>query len=165
MFGFYNLQLPSSWQTRVSELSNRQRGGTLTGAAVMGLLSALIVGPCMAAPRAGALIYIGESGDAVLGGAALFAMSLGMGVPLLAIGASAGRWLTKERGWMTTIKAVFGVLLLAMAIWMLDRIIPPQARSRCGARCWSSLPCIGVRWAGCGPRPAAGASGAWARAA
>src|SRR3569623_1071347 len=127
MFGFYNLQLPSSWQTRVSELSNRQRGGTLTGAAVMGLLSALIVGPCMAAPLAGALIYIGESGDAVLGGSALFAMSLGMGVPLLAIGASAGRWLPKVSGWMTTIKAVFGVLLLAMAIWMLDRIIPPQA--------------------------------------
>lgn len=127
MFGFYNLQLPSSWQTRISELSNRQRGGTLTGAAVMGLLSALIVGPCMAAPLAGALIYIGESGDAVLGGSALFAMSLGMGVPLLAIGASAGRWLPKVSGWMTTIKAVFGVLLLAMAIWMLDRIIPPQA--------------------------------------
>lgn len=126
MFGFYNLQVPASWQTRISEFSNRQRGGTYVGAAVMGLLSALIVGPCMAAPLAGALIYIGQSGDAALGGSALFAMSIGMGIPLLAVGASAGRWLPRVSGWMNTIKAVFGVLLLALAIWMLDRIIPPQ---------------------------------------
>lgn len=126
MFGFYNLQLPSALQTRLSELSNRQRGGTYIGAGVMGLLSALIVGPCMAAPLAGALIYIGQSGDAVLGGAALFAMSIGMGIPLLAVGASAGRWLPRVSGWMTTVKAVFGVLLLALAIWMLDRIVAPQ---------------------------------------
>lgn len=126
MFGLYNLQIPTSWQTRLSELSNRQRGGTYVGAGVMGLLSALIVGPCVAAPLAGALIYIGQSGDAVLGGLALFAMSLGMGIPLLAVGTSAGRWLPKVSGWMNTIKAVFGVLLLALAIWMLDRIVSPQ---------------------------------------
>ena len=126
MFGLYNLQLPTSWQTKLSELSNRQRGGTYVGAGVMGFLSALIVGPCMAAPLAGALIYIGQSGDAALGGLALFAMSLGMGIPLLAVGTSAGRWLPKVSGWMNTIKAIFGVLLLALAIWMLDRIVPPQ---------------------------------------
>lgn len=126
MFGFYNLQMPTSWQTKLSELSNRQKGGTLVGAAVMGLLSALIVGPCVAAPLAGALIYIGQTGDAVLGGFALFAMSMGMGLPLLAVGTSAGKWLPKISGWMNTIKAIFGVLLLALAIWMLERIIPPQ---------------------------------------
>jgi len=126
MFGLYNLQVPASWQTRLSELSNRQRGGTYIGAGIMGLLSALIVGPCVAAPLAGALIYIGQSGDAALGGMALFAMSLGMGLPLLAVGTSAGRWLPKVSGWMNTIKAIFGVLLLALAIWMLERIIPSQ---------------------------------------
>ncbi len=124
MFGFYNLQLPASLQTKLSELSNQQKGGTLIGAAVMGLLSALIVGPCVAAPLAGALIYIGQTGDAVLGGLALFAMSMGMGAPLLAVGTSAGKWLPKISGWMNTIKAVFGVMLLALAIWMLERILP-----------------------------------------
>ena len=126
MFGFYNLQVPASWQTKLSELSNRQKSGTLIGAAVMGFLSALIVGPCVAAPLAGALIYIGQTGDAVLGGFALFAMSMGMGLPLLAIGTSAGKWLPKVSGWMNTVKAIFGVLLLALAIWMLERVIPPQ---------------------------------------
>ncbi|HHM05857.1 MAG TPA: protein-disulfide reductase DsbD [Gammaproteobacteria bacterium] len=126
MFGFYDLQLPASWQSRLSEISNRQQGGTLAGASIMGLLSALIVGPCVAAPLAGALIYIGNTGDAVLGGLALFAMSLGMGVPLLAVGTSAGKWLPRASGWMNTIKAVFGVLLLGLAIWMLERVIPGQ---------------------------------------
>ena len=92
----------------------------------MGMLSALIVGPCLAAPLAAALIVIGQSGNAVLGGSALFAMSLGMGVPLLAIGTSAGKWLPRASGWMNTIKSIFGVLLLALAVWMLDRIVPPQ---------------------------------------
>lgn len=126
MFGFYNLQLPAAWQTRLSELSNRQRSGSWMGASVMGVLSALIVGPCLAAPLAAALIVIGQSGNALLGGTALFAMSLGMGVPLLAVGTSAGKWLPKAAGWMNSVKAVFGVLLLALAVWMLDRIIPPQ---------------------------------------
>ncbi|MEJ2571961.1 MAG: protein-disulfide reductase DsbD, partial [Gammaproteobacteria bacterium] len=127
MFGFYNLQIPSSWQTKISQVSNRQKSGSLIGASVMGMLSALIVGPCLAAPLAAALIVIGQSGNAVLGGTALFALSLGMGVPLLAVGTSAGKWLPKASGWMDTVKSVFGVLLLALAIWMLDRIIPPQA--------------------------------------
>ena len=125
MFGFYDLQMPSALQSRLTELSNRQQGGTLAGVAVMGFLSALIVGPCVAAPLAGALIYIGQTGDAVLGGAALFALSMGMGAPLIAIGTSAGKLLPRAGGWMDAIKAVFGVLLLAVAIWMLERVIPP----------------------------------------
>ena len=124
MFGFYDLQLPSRWQSRLSEISNSQRGGTLTGVAVMGLLSALIVGPCVAPPLAGALIYIGQSGDAVLGGTALFAMSLGMGAPLIAIGTSAGKLLPRAGAWMDTVKAVFGVVMLGVAIYLLERVLP-----------------------------------------
>lgn len=124
MFGFYELQMPASIQGKLAEASNRQRGGSLTGVAIMGLLSALIVGPCVAAPLAGALIYIGQTGDAVLGGMALFALSIGMGLPLLAIGTSAGKLLPRAGGWMDAVKAVFGVLLLAVAVWMLERIVP-----------------------------------------
>jgi thiol:disulfide interchange protein DsbD len=124
MFGFYDLQMPSFIQSRLTDVSNRQQGGTLTGVAIMGLLSALIVGPCVAAPLAGALIYIGQTGDMVLGGVALFALSLGMGAPLLAIGASAGKLLPRAGTWMDTIKAVFGVMMLAVAVWMLERIVP-----------------------------------------
>lgn len=125
MFGFYELQLPSRWQTRLTEISNSQQGGTFFGVAVMGLLSALIVGPCVAAPLAGALIYIGQTGDGLLGGLALFAMSAGMGVPLLVVGTSAARWLPKAGPWMDAVKAVFGVALLGVAIWLLERILPP----------------------------------------
>lgn len=124
MFGFYDLQLPSALQSRLSNASHRQKGGTLAGVAVMGLLSALIVGPCMAAPLAGALIYIGQSGDPVLGGAALFSLSMGMGVPLLLVGASAGKLLPRAGAWMEGVKAGFGVVLLLMAVWMLDRLLP-----------------------------------------
>lgn len=126
MFGYYELQLPSSWQTRLSALSNRQQGGTYTGVAIMGLLSALIVGPCVAPPLAGALIYIGQTGDALLGGAALFAMSLGMGAPLIAIGTGAGKFLPRAGGWMEAVKAVFGVMMLGVAILLLERIIDPS---------------------------------------
>jgi len=124
MFGFYELQLPASWQGKLSEISNRQQGGTLAGVAIMGLLSALIVGPCVAPPLMGALIYIGQTGDPWLGGAALFSLSLGMGAPLLAIGTAGGKFLPRAGGWMDAVKAVFGVLLLAVAIWMLERILP-----------------------------------------
>jgi len=124
MFGFYELQMPAGLQGKLAEASNRQKGGSLTGVAIMGLLSALIVGPCVAAPLAGALIYIGQTGDAVLGGLALFALSIGMGLPLLAIGTSAGKLLPKAGAWMDAIKSVFGVLLLAVAVWMLERIVP-----------------------------------------
>lgn len=125
MFGFYELQLPSSLQSKLAELSNRQQGGTLIGVAIMGLLSALIVGPCVAPPLFGALIYIGHTGDALLGGLALFALSLGMGVPLILIGTSVGRYLPRAGAWMNTVKAVFGVALLGVAILMLERLLPP----------------------------------------
>lgn len=124
MFGFYELQLPASLQAKLADVSNKQQGGTLTGVAIMGLLSALIVGPCVAPPLAGALIYIGQTGDALLGGAALFALSMGMGVPLLLIGTAAGKYMPRAGGWMDNVKAVFGVSLLAVAIWMLSRILP-----------------------------------------
>ena len=124
MFGFYELQMPNSIQSKLTQISNSQKSGNLMGVAIMGVLSALIVGPCVAAPLVGALIYIGESGDAVRGGLALFALSMGMGAPLLAIGASAGKLLPKAGPWMDGIKAAFGVMLLAVAVWMLERIVP-----------------------------------------
>ncbi|MFW2440987.1 MAG: protein-disulfide reductase DsbD [Arenicellales bacterium] len=124
MFGFYDLQLPAGLQTKLTEKSNKIPGGAYSGVFVMGALSALIIGPCVAAPLSGALLYIGQSGDYVLGGVALFVMSLGMGVPLLLIGASAGSLLPKAGVWMNAVKAVFGVLMLAVAIWLLERILP-----------------------------------------
>lgn len=124
MFGFYELQMPAALQSRLTAVSNRQKGGNLGGVAVMGFLSALIVGPCVAAPLAAALIVIGQTGNAVLGGMALFALSIGMGAPLIAIGTGAGKILPRAGSWMDAIKAVFGVLLLAVAIWMLERILP-----------------------------------------
>ncbi|MFP4278716.1 MAG: protein-disulfide reductase DsbD [Halochromatium sp.] len=124
MFGFYDLQLPSSVQTKLTQLSNQQQGGTLTGAAIMGALSALIVGPCVAPPLMGALIFIGKTGDAVLGFFALLGLGLGMGAPLLAIGTSAGKLLPRAGGWMDAVKAVFGVLLLAVAVLLIERVLP-----------------------------------------
>ncbi|KAA0875882.1 protein-disulfide reductase DsbD [Nitrincola tapanii] len=126
MFGFYELQLPNRLQTLLSQKSHQQQGGQVWGVAIMGFLSALIVGPCMAAPLAGALIYIGQTGDPFLGGAALFALSIGMGVPLLLVGTSAGKLLPRAGAWMKGIKAGFGVMLLLLAVWMLDRIVPVQ---------------------------------------
>jgi thiol:disulfide interchange protein DsbD len=124
MFGFYELQLPGRLQTRLAEASGKQQGGSLLGVAVMGFLSALIVGPCVAPPLMAALIVIGASGDAWLGGSALFALSLGMGLPLIAFGVSAGKLVPRAGAWMTVVKDVFGVGLLALAIWMLERILP-----------------------------------------
>jgi len=126
MFGFYELQLPSSVQSKLTNISNKQEGGKLTGVAIMGFLSALIVGPCVAPPLAGALIYIGQTGDALLGGTALFAMSIGMGVPLLLLGTSAGKLLPRAGAWMDNVKAVFGVMLIGVAIWMASRIMPAE---------------------------------------
>ena len=123
MFGFFELQLPASLQTRLTRASDQQEGGSLAGVAVMGFLSALIVGPCVAPPLAAALIVIGASGSAVLGGSALFALSMGMGVPLILFGVSAGKLVPKAGPWMDAIKAAFGVGLLALAIWMLERIV------------------------------------------
>ncbi|GKT12635.1 MAG: thioredoxin:protein disulfide reductase [Thiomicrorhabdus sp.] len=126
MFGFYELQLPARLQAKLTHASNQQKGGTLMGVAIMGFLSALIVGPCVAPPLMGALIYIGQTGDALLGGLALFAMSMGMGVPLLIIGTTSAKFLPRSGAWMDNVKAVFGVMLIGVAIWMLERIVPVE---------------------------------------
>ncbi len=127
MFGLFELQMPQFLQSRLTNISNKQKSGSFAGVATMGFLSALIVGPCVTAPLVGALIYIGQTGDAVLGGAALFALSMGMGVPILIIGTTFGKYIPKAGPWMDTTKAIFGVLLLGLAIYMLDRIIPTWA--------------------------------------
>lgn len=122
MFGFYKIQLPVSLQTKLSKSIDGKKG--IFGVVIMGVLSALVVGPCVAAPLAGALIYIGHSGDAFLGGVALFMMSFGMGIPLLLIGTSAGKFLPKPGIWMNRILNIFGIIMLGLAIWILSRIIP-----------------------------------------
>jgi thiol:disulfide interchange protein DsbD len=124
MFGLFELQLPHRWQTALHQYSQRHRGGKFGGVAMLGIFSALIVGPCVAPPLAAALIVIGESGSPLLGGSALFALSMGMGAPLLAFGVLEGKYLPRAGAWMVAVKAVFGVGLLALAIWMLERILP-----------------------------------------
>jgi len=126
MFGFYELQMPGFIQNRLTEVSNKQKSGSISGAVTMGLLSAVIVGPCVAAPMFGVLLFISQTGDPYFGGLALFALSLGMGAPLIAIGTSAGKLLPKAGVWMDAVKAVFGVSLLAVAIWMIRSIVPEQ---------------------------------------
>jgi len=124
MFGFYELRLPSAIEERMVNTTNKLKGGQLLGVFAMGVISALIVSPCVAAPLAGALIYISQTRDVVLGGVALFALSIGMGVPLLLIGASAGHILPKAGGWMTAVRNAFGLLMLAVAIFIVSHIIP-----------------------------------------
>ncbi len=124
MFGLYELQMPGAVQSRMSELSGRQRAGTYIGTATMGVLSALIVTACVAPPLVAALAVIGQAGEPARGAGALFAMSLGMGAPLLVVGASAGKLLPKAGAWMNAVKAAFGVMLLAVAIYMLERVLP-----------------------------------------
>jgi thiol:disulfide interchange protein DsbD len=123
MFGFYELQMPAALQSRVSDTANRQ-GGSLPAIALMGALSALIVGPCVAAPLAGALLYIAQTGNATLGGAALFVMALGMGAPLLLVGAFSRSLLPKSGPWMEGVKKFFGVIMLATALWLVSPVIP-----------------------------------------
>ena len=127
MFGFYELQVPAFLQSRLSQTANQQKAGSVAGVTAMGAVSAVIVGPCVAAPLAGALLYIARTGNAVLGGTALFVMALGMGVPLLAVGVSARTFLPKAGPWMDAVKKFFGVLLLAVAIWMLSPAVPAVA--------------------------------------
>ena len=124
MFGFYELQLPSFLQSKLSEEASHLHGGHLIAVFAMGALSAVIVGPCVAAPLAGALLYIGQSGDAVLGGVALFAMALGMGVPLLLVGLSATTLLPRSGPWMEAVKKAFGVILLGTALWLVSPVLP-----------------------------------------
>lgn len=124
MFGFYELKLPQSFEDKMLNASNKLKGGQFLGVFVMGVLSALIVSPCVAAPLAGALIYIGQTHNVLLGGVGLFALAIGMGMPLLLIGASAGSLLPKTGNWMNAVRNFFGVLMLGMAIWLISPIIP-----------------------------------------
>ena len=124
MFGWINVQMPQAIQNKINAISNNQLGGQYTGVAVMGILSALVVGPCVAAPLAGALLFIAQTGDAATGGLALFAMGFGMGLPLLLVGTSASKWIPKTGPWMHRIKVGFGFLMLQMALWMTDRVWP-----------------------------------------
>lgn len=123
MFGFYSLALPAFIQNRLHGISNKQKGGSLTGVFVMGALAALIVSPCVSAPLAGALVFISSTGDKWVGGSALFALGIGMGLPLIAIGAGGGRLVPKAGMWMNHVKVFFGVVLLLVAIWLLSRIL------------------------------------------
>lgn len=127
LLGVYQLRLPTSWVNKMNGISTKQKGGTLLGAVLMGALSALIVSPCIAAPLAGALVVIGKVGDPVRGGLALFALSLGMGAPLLAFGTIAARFLPRSGRWLEYVERTFGVVLLAFAVWLLGRLLPAPA--------------------------------------
>ncbi len=124
LFGFYELRLPARWNHYFTELSNRQQGGTYLGVFIMGCLSVLIVSPCVTAPLIGTLTYLSSTGDVLLGSMALFAMGLGMGIPLIIAGTFEGKWLPKSGEWLVRIKILFGVLLLALAIYLVQRIVP-----------------------------------------
>jgi thiol:disulfide interchange protein DsbD len=124
MFGLFELQMPAAIQTRLANMANRQKAGTFVGTAVIGALTALIVTTCVAPPLIGALTFISQTGDVARGSGALFALSMGMGTPLLLVGASAGQVLPKVGPWMNTVKAGFGVMLIGIAIWMMDRVLP-----------------------------------------
>ncbi|MGL5949189.1 MAG: protein-disulfide reductase DsbD [Aeromonas sp.] len=122
MFGVFNLQLPSRLQTKLAGLANQQQGGSVAGVAIMGMISGLVCSPCTTAPLSGALIYVAQSGDLLLGGAALYALSLGMGVPLLLLGVSGGKLLPKAGAWMNVVKQLFGFALLAVPVLLLSRL-------------------------------------------
>ena len=158
MFGFYRLEMPVAWQARLAGLSRRQRGGTWAGVAAMGALSALIVGPCVAPPLAGALIYIARTGDALLGGLALFSLGMGMGVPLLVAGVSAGRLAPVAGPWMRVVERIFGVILIGVAIYLLERVVPPWT----ALLLWGGLLIVVAIYMGALDHLAAAASG-WRR--
>jgi len=124
LFGYYEMQLPAKWQTKINSVSDDAQGSGILGTVVMGFLSAFIIGPCVAPPLAGAVIFISQTGDALLGGMALFAMSMGMGLPLLLVGAGAGKFMPRPGGWMTTVSQTFGVVMLALSIFMLGKVVP-----------------------------------------
>lgn len=140
MFGFYDLQLPAAFQSRLHDASSRLSGGHIGAIALMGMLSAAIVSPCVAAPLAGALLYISQTRDVVLGATALFAMAIGMGVPLIAVGVSEGALLPRTGHWMKSVRRFFGFLLLGVAIWIITPVIPPLAVMLA----WAALLVIGA---------------------
>lgn len=124
MFGVFNLSLPEKWQNKVNTLSNKQQGGSIKGAALMGLLSGLVASPCTTAPLTAALLYVAQSGDLALGALTLYILSMGMGLPLLILGSTGGKFLPKAGAWMDVVKASFGFLLLAVPVWLLSRFLP-----------------------------------------
>ncbi|MCK4440693.1 MAG: protein-disulfide reductase DsbD [Sulfurovaceae bacterium] len=124
LFGYFEIQLPASWQSKLNSISDNAQGKGILGTAIMGFLSAFIIGPCVAPPLAGAVLFISKTGDAILGGLALFVMSLGMGLPLLLVGIGAGKFMPRPGGWMTLVSQAFGVVMLALAIFMLSKIVP-----------------------------------------
>lgn len=126
MFGFFTLQLPRGLRNGLDDASRQQKGGTLVGAAAMGFLSALLVGPCMTAPLAGTLLYIAQSGNALHGGVLLLSLGLGMGVPLVVIATVGSSYMPRPGAWMERVKGAFGFLLLATAIWMVERVVAPS---------------------------------------
>ncbi len=142
MFGFYDIRLPARFHAKVTAASARLKGGELGAVALMGVLSAAIVSPCVAAPLAGALLYISQTRDVVLGGAALFALALGMGVPLVAVGTTEGALLPKAGHWMDAVKKFFGVLLLGVAIWIVSPVIPVVAQMLA----WAALLIVGAMY-------------------
>ena len=142
MFGFYDLGLPARLHAKVTAASARLKGGEIGAVALMGVLSAAIVSPCVAAPLAGALLYISQTRDVVLGGSALFALALGMGVPLVAVGTTEGALLPRAGHWMKAVKKFFGVLLLGVAIWILSPVIPVAAQMLA----WAALLIIGAMY-------------------
>ena len=154
MFGLFTIQMPSAIQSRLADVSNRQTAGTFGGVALMGILSALIVTTCVGPALVGALVVIGQTGQIARGAAALFAMSLGMGTPLLIVGASAGKLLPKAGAWMDAVKKLFGVMMLAVADWMLARIIP----ERFGLLLWAipAFICAWILWTEIKPRTSIG---------
>lgn len=158
MFGFYELQLPAVLRDRLAHAAGRTRGGSFVGVFLMGGVSALVVSPCVAAPLAGALVYISQTRDVALGGAALFALAWGMSVPLLLLGASAGRWLPRAGGWMEHVKHFFGALLLAVALWLLQPVLPGAV----AMLLWGALLLIGAVYLRVFDPLHAGARG-WAR--
>ncbi len=124
MFGFYTLQLPSGWAQKLNHVSNSQQGGSLKGALVMGALSGLVASPCTTAPLTAILLYIAQSGDLLFGALALYILSLGMGLPLLILGSSGGKWLPKPGAWMNAVKNLFGFMLLSVPLVLLSRFLP-----------------------------------------
>ena len=126
LFGYYEIQLPAKWQSKINSVSDNAQGNGILGTAIMGFLSAFIIGPCVAPPLAGAVIFISQTGDAILGGVALFVMSLGMGLPLILVGIGAGKFMPKPGGWMTVVSQVFGVIMLGLAVFMFGKVLPPS---------------------------------------
>jgi thiol:disulfide interchange protein DsbD len=154
MFGLFDLKIPSALETRLANVSGRQKAGSFVGTAVMGALSALVVTACVAPPMVAALAVIGQTGDVLRGALALFVMAIGMGTPLLFVGIAGGRFLPHAGPWMTTIKALFGVLFLGVAVWMLERILPGALT----LALWALLVIVGGYYFGGFGRTSAGAA-------